>query len=342
MRIIPGFSVHPLIPNNGGSRRRKPRPDGQPARMAPERIHIVTRPDARLSARAPRRGASSCRAQRARFVHGAGIRRRAARRPGAERRARQDQHRRPAAGQGAAAIRPADPAAGLFPARSGARPEGAPPSRLADRAAGAGPPAGRFRLAARIEGNTAVIAPAPAETATLSAVPVYGDGRGEAVEGLVARRSRTGTKTDTPLNEIPQTINGHRAAAGDDRRDRHQPGAALHPGFSSYGSENRSDWYSVLRGFTPTAYVDAAGAQDPEPGQLARRALHHRQHHGAARADLGAVRPGRSRRHRRRKASWPTATASARSRSRSATTRASSWRSTSATPPTATARCPTA
>ena len=57
MRIIPGFSVHPLIPNNGGSRRRKPRPDGQPARMAPERIHIVTRPDARLSARAPRRGA---------------------------------------------------------------------------------------------------------------------------------------------------------------------------------------------------------------------------------------------------------------------------------------------
>ena len=62
-------------------------------------------------------------------------------------------------------------------------------------------------LAARIEGNTAVIAPAPAETATLSAVPVYGDGRGEAVEGLVARRSRTGTKTDTPLNEIPQTIN---------------------------------------------------------------------------------------------------------------------------------------
>ena len=38
-------------------------------------------------------------------------------------------------------------------------------------------------------------------------MPVYGDGRGEAVEGLVARRSRTGTKTDTPLNEIPQTIN---------------------------------------------------------------------------------------------------------------------------------------
>ena len=39
------------------------------------------------------------------------------------------------------------------------------------------------------------------------------------------------------------------------------------PGFSSYGSENRSDWYSVLRGFTPTAYVD--GLQVPKTLNLA-------------------------------------------------------------------------
>ena len=107
-------------------------------------------------------------------------------------------------------------------------------------------------LAARIEGNTAVIAPAPAETATLSAVPVYGDGRGEAVEGLVARRSRTGTKTDTPLNEIPQTINVVTAQQLEmtGATDINQALRYI-PGFSSYGSENRSDWYSVLRGFTP-------------------------------------------------------------------------------------------
>ncbi|MCI1839626.1 MAG: secretin and TonB N-terminal domain-containing protein, partial [Achromobacter ruhlandii] len=62
-------------------------------------------------------------------------------------------------------------------------------------------------LVARITGNTAVVQPPAADTATLPTVSVYGDTRGDAIEGLVARRSRTGTKTDTALNEIPQTIN---------------------------------------------------------------------------------------------------------------------------------------
>ena len=144
MRIIPGFrSTRSYLITAAVAAKN---PDGQPARMAPERIHIVTRPDARLSARAPRRGAPLPAAlQRARLVHGAGIRRRACTPSWRRAPRRQDQHRRPAAGQGAAAIRPADPAAGLFPARSGARPEGARRLGLADRAAGAGPPAGRFR-----------------------------------------------------------------------------------------------------------------------------------------------------------------------------------------------------
>lgn len=111
-------------------------------------------------------------------------------------------------------------------------------------------------LIARIDGATAVVQP-PADTATLPTVSVYGDTRGDAVEGLVARRSRTGTKTDTPLNEIPQTINVVTAQQVEmtGATDINQ---ALHyvPGFSSYGSDNRSDWYSALRGFTPTAYVD--------------------------------------------------------------------------------------
>jgi iron complex outermembrane receptor protein len=33
------------------------------------------------------------------------------------------------------------------------------------------------------------------------------------------------------------------------------------PGFSTYGADVRSDWYSVLRGFTPTVFVD--GLQVP-------------------------------------------------------------------------------
>lgn len=112
-------------------------------------------------------------------------------------------------------------------------------------------------LVARIDGATAVVQPPAADTATLPTVSVYGDTRGDAVEGLVARRSRTGTKTDTPLNEIPQTINVVTAQQVEmtGATDINQ---ALHyvPGFSSYGSDNRSDWYSALRGFTPTAYVD--------------------------------------------------------------------------------------
>ena len=121
-------------------------------------------------------------------------------------------------------------------------------------------------LAARIEGNTAVIAPAPAETATLSAVPVYGDGRAKPLSRAWSRAAaQHGTKTDTPLNEIPQTINVVTAQQLEmtGATDINQALRYI-PGFSSYGSENRSDWYSVLRGFTPTAYA-WTGCRCPRP-----------------------------------------------------------------------------
>jgi iron complex outermembrane receptor protein len=96
----------------------------------------------------------------------------------------------------------------------------------------------------------------------LPSISVKGAAEGEATVGLVARRSSTGTKTDTPLNEIPQTINVVTA------EQIEQTGAtsineALRyvPGFSTYGADVRSDWYSVLRGFTPTVFVD--GLQVP-------------------------------------------------------------------------------
>ena len=103
---------------------------------------------------------------------------------------------------------------------------------------------------------------------TLPAITVNAGSEGDGTVGLVAKRSATGTKTDTPINEIPQTINVITAA------QMEQTGAtsineALRytPGFSSYGADVRSDWYSALRGFTPSVFQD--GLQVPNTLNLA-------------------------------------------------------------------------
>ncbi|OLL28132.1 TonB-dependent receptor [Burkholderia sp. SRS-W-2-2016] len=99
-------------------------------------------------------------------------------------------------------------------------------------------------------------APAAAET-TLPAVQVSGNTDNDATVGLVARRSATGTKTDTPINEIPQTINVVTAQQIEMTRATDINQALRYvPGFSTYSSDNRSDWYAALRGFTPTLFVD--------------------------------------------------------------------------------------
>ncbi|WP_322035286.1 TonB-dependent siderophore receptor [Burkholderia cenocepacia] len=79
--------------------------------------------------------------------------------------------------------------------------------------------------------------------------------------GLVARRTVTGTKTDTPIDEIPQTINIVTA------QQIEMTGAAdlnqalrYVPGFATFGADSRTDWYAALRGFTPTLYVDGLPA----------------------------------------------------------------------------------
>lgn len=114
--------------------------------------------------------------------------------------------------------------------------------------------------AARQPGNPAD--QATAAGGTLPAISVNASKQHDAVVGLVARRSTSGTKTDTPIVEIPQTINVVTAqqieATG--ATDINQAFRYI-PGFSSYGSDNRSDWYSALRGFTPTVFVD--GLQVP-------------------------------------------------------------------------------
>ncbi|MGE8580669.1 MAG: TonB-dependent siderophore receptor, partial [Burkholderia contaminans] len=105
-------------------------------------------------------------------------------------------------------------------------------------------------------------AAASAAAGTLPTISVNAASEGDGAVGLVAKRSRTGTKTNTSINEIPQTINVV-TAQQIEMTGATDVNAALRyvPGFSSYGSDNRSDWYAALRGFTPTAYVN--GLQVP-------------------------------------------------------------------------------
>ncbi|MCJ1885660.1 TonB-dependent siderophore receptor [Pseudomonas sp. LA21] len=88
------------------------------------------------------------------------------------------------------------------------------------------------------------------------------------VRGYVAKRSLTATKTDTPIHETPQSI----SVVTRERMEAqavHSVNEALRytPGVSSYGSNNRSDWYTVIRGFSPTTYQD--GLQLPNTINLA-------------------------------------------------------------------------
>lgn len=84
--------------------------------------------------------------------------------------------------------------------------------------------------------------------------------------GLVGTRTATGTKTDTPITEVPQTVN---VVTGQQiemtgATDLNQALRYL-PGFGSYGSDNRSDLYATLRGFRPTLFVDGLQAPATTP-----------------------------------------------------------------------------
>ena len=91
---------------------------------------------------------------------------------------------------------------------------------------------------------------------------------GSAVKGYIAKRSTTGAKTDTPLVEIPQSI----SVITRDRMEEQgvqSVNEALRyvAGVSSYGANNRSDWYTAMRGLFPTMYKD--GLQLPTTINLA-------------------------------------------------------------------------
>ncbi|MBR8653594.1 TonB-dependent siderophore receptor [Achromobacter sp. Marseille-Q0513] len=114
-----------------------------------------------------------------------------------------------------------------------------------------------------------VLKPAPegaaGQAATLEEIKVRGAAVQETatarVEGYVARRGATGTKTDTPLIETPQSISVVTSdfieATGATRlRDAlaYTPGINVSP----WGSDSRFDW-TIIRGFdaqTPGYYLD--------------------------------------------------------------------------------------
>ncbi|MEK7887825.1 TonB-dependent siderophore receptor [Burkholderia contaminans] len=102
--------------------------------------------------------------------------------------------------------------------------------------------------------------PAGAAAAVLPAIDVTGKGN-RASSGLVGLRTTAGTKTDTPVAEIPQTINLVTAQQIEmtGATDLNQALRYV-PGFATFGADSRTDWYAALRGFTPTLYVDGVAA----------------------------------------------------------------------------------
>jgi iron complex outermembrane receptor protein len=105
-------------------------------------------------------------------------------------------------------------------------------------------------------------ASAPAE-ATLPAISVKGAADEERangpVDGYRARRSATATKTDTPLNEVPQSIS---VITADQIRDQNAQTMQEVLRYSAgvraemYGLDNRGDWFSLRGGSEGSVLLD--------------------------------------------------------------------------------------
>jgi iron complex outermembrane recepter protein len=106
----------------------------------------------------------------------------------------------------------------------------------------------------------AAAASAPAE-ATLPVVRVRGQSETATgpVKGYAAQRSGTATKTDTPLNEVPQSISVIGAEQVRDQGSpnlqealRYTPGVRV----ETYGVDNRGDWFSLRGGSNGSTLID--------------------------------------------------------------------------------------
>jgi len=113
---------------------------------------------------------------------------------------------------------------------------------------------------AHAQASIAAVMPPADAAALLPKIDVTGEA-GRASLGLVGLRTATATRTDTPVAEIPQTTNVVTAQQIEmtGATDLNQALRYV-PGFATFGSDTRTDWYAALRGFTPTLYVDGVAA----------------------------------------------------------------------------------
>ncbi len=106
----------------------------------------------------------------------------------------------------------------------------------------------------------AAAASAPAET-TLPVVRVRGQAETATgpVKGYAAQRSGTATKTDTPLNEVPQSIT---VIGAEQVRDQGSPNLQEALRYTAgvrtetYGVDNRGDWFSLRGGSNGSTLLD--------------------------------------------------------------------------------------
>ncbi|NKW81792.1 TonB-dependent receptor plug domain-containing protein [Ochrobactrum pecoris] len=104
----------------------------------------------------------------------------------------------------------------------------------------------------------------------LETITVQGESAWGPVDGIVAKRSATGTKTDTPIEKVPQTVNvvtadeiTIRGATSVAQALRYTPGVSTSGYTESYMIADEA----VTRGFSPSSnYLD--GAFLPYPGSL--------------------------------------------------------------------------
>jgi iron complex outermembrane receptor protein len=114
-------------------------------------------------------------------------------------------------------------------------------------------------------------ASAPVAETTLPAVRVRGTAEQESatspVSGYRAKRSGTATKTDTPLNEVPQSIS---VIGAEQLRDQASPNMQEALRYTAgvrtetYGIDNRGDWFSLRGGSNGSMLID--GLRRPRTG----------------------------------------------------------------------------
>lgn len=114
----------------------------------------------------------------------------------------------------------------------------------------------------RSSAGTFTLAATPAGTVALPSTDINAASNLESAwgpaDGYVATRSAAGTKTDTPIVEIPRSMSvvtrqqlADRGVQNLDEAVRYLPGIVS----SSYGGDSRADWLRV-RGFEPTQFLD--------------------------------------------------------------------------------------